>query len=154
VGPPVDAASNADIEAHPFLGPDGSLYFMRQAGKARQLLVSRRINGRFSDPIPVPLKEDLFQGQFSGPYISPDNRILLIHSRKEGGFGGWDLYVSFKDKSGRWGELVNLGPAVNTDKSEADATFSPDGRYLFFSRDGDIFWVAAKVIEAPRLKSK
>jgi len=95
----------------------------------------------------VPLKEDLYQGQFSGPCLSPDGRVLVMHSRKDGGFGNWDLYVSFKDESGNWAEFRNIGPAINTDQAEGDATFSPDGRYLFFARDGDIFRVSAKILE-------
>ena len=50
--------------------------------------------------------------------------------------------------AGGWGTLVNLGNAVNTEAAEAGASFSPDGKYLFFSRAGDICWVSAKILEA------
>jgi hypothetical protein len=150
VSPPVNADNPADIEAHPFFSPDGGLLFIRQNGKSRRLFHAARRGDRFDEPLPVPLKEDLLQGQFSAPCLSPDSRILIMHSRKEGGFGNWDLYASFKDESGSWNELKNLGPAVNTDKPESDPTFSPDGQFLFFSRDGDIYRVSTKIfVEEP-----
>jgi len=152
LGPPVLTDEPADIEAHPAFLPDGGIYFMRQNGKNRRLFqVARRGDG-FDEPIPLPLREDLLAGQFSGPCFSPDGRILLMHSRREGGFGNWDLYVAFKDESGGWGELKNLGPAVNTDKQESSPTFSPDGQFIFFTRETDIYRVSAKAIEELRPK--
>ena len=145
LGPPVNTGA-ADIEAHPFIGPDGALYFLRQVEKTRHLVRAARRGGGFDEPQALLLKEDLFAEQFSGPCLSPDGRILLMHSRKPGGFGNWDLYVAFKDESGGWSEFKNLGPVINTDKQEAHPSFSPDGRSLFFDRDGDILWISAKIL--------
>ncbi|HQK88250.1 MAG TPA: nuclear transport factor 2 family protein, partial [Acidobacteriota bacterium] len=38
LGPPINTADPADIEAHPAFGPDGGIYFMRQNGNSRRLL--------------------------------------------------------------------------------------------------------------------
>ncbi len=116
LGPPGWTDDPADIEAHPAFLPDGGLYFMRQSGKSRRLFQAARRGDGFAEPVGVPLKEDLFAEQFSGPCFSPDGRILLMHSRKEGGFGNWDLYAAFRDEAGGWSELTNIGPAVNTDR--------------------------------------
>jgi len=150
LGPPILTEDPADIEAHPAFLPDGGIYFMRQNGKTRRLFLAARRGDGFAEPVPLPLKEDLLAGQFSGPCLSPDGRVLLMHSRREGGFGNWDLYVAFKDGSGGWSELKNLGPVVNTDKPESSPTFSSDGRFLFFTRETDIYWVSAHVIEELR----
>lgn len=152
LGPPICADDAADIEAHPFFDWDGGLYFIRQSGKTRRFFHAERREGGFDEPRPFPLTEDLLAGQFSGPCLSPDGRILVMHSRKEGGAGGWDLYVSFEDETGTWSPFVNLGPAVNTAQAEADPFFSPDGRWLFFTRDGNIFRISAAVIDALRPK--
>lgn len=145
LGAPVNTA---DVEVQPFYGSNDELYFCRQAGNVRSLLVSRYAGGRFSNPVEVDLR--LHGRRVSGPAVSPDNRTLLVHSNMEGGQGSWDLYASFRNASGYWGDLVNLGPEVNTGGAEADATFSPDGRYLFFSRDGDIHWVSASLLDRVR----
>ncbi len=150
LGPPVLTTDPTDIEAHPAFGPDGGIYFMRQNGKSRRLFQAPRRGDGFDEPHPVPLQEDLFAGGFSGPCLSPNGRILLMHSRQEGGFGNWDLYVAFRDESGGWSELMNLGPAVNTDKPESSPTFSADGRFIFFTRETDIYQVSATIIEELR----
>jgi len=46
--------------------------------------------------------------------------------------------------------MVNLGPAVNTDKQESSPTFSSDGRFIFFTRETDIYQVSATIIEELR----
>lgn len=150
LGPPIRADDDSDIEAHPAFLSDGGIYFMRQSGKNRRLFQAARRGDWFDAPVPLPLKEDLLAGQFSGPCLSPDGRTLLMHSRQEGGFGNWDLYAAFKDEAGGWSELKNIGPVVNTDKPESSPTFSPDGRSLFFTRETDIYWVSAQVIDELR----
>ncbi len=52
----------------------------------------------------------------------PDNR------------GESDLYVSFRDKSGNWTELINMGAPVNTQNIENNAMLTPDGKYLMLMR--------------------
>jgi hypothetical protein len=150
LGPPISTDDPADIEAHPTFLPDGGIYFMRQNGKTRRLFQAARRSDGFAEPVAIPLREDLLASQFSGPCFSPDGRTLLMHSRKEGGSGNWDLYVSFKDESGSWSKLKNLGPAVNTDKQESSPTFSSDGRSIFFTRDGDIYLVSATILDGLR----
>jgi hypothetical protein len=48
------------------------------------------------------------------------------------------------------GEPQNLGPGVNTEHIEGSPTLSLDGRFLFFSRHQDIWWVSTEVIEKLR----
>ncbi len=127
---------------------------MRQNGKSRRLFVAARRGDGFAEPAAVPLEEDLLAGQFSGPCFSPDGRILLMHSRKDGGYGNWDLYVCFKDESGRWSGLKNMGPIVNTEKAESSPTFSSDGRFVFFTRNGDIYRISANVLTDIRDRMK
>ena len=149
-----DPVNRLDIVVQPFYAVDDKLYFggMAADGSARGIYFSRYSHGDFSEP--EMLDGSILGGaswsEVSGPCVSPDNRTLIVHSRAKGGFGSWDLYVSFRDAAGNWGQLVNLGNAVNTAEGEADASFSPDGRYLFFSRAGDIYWVSARIIDGLR----
>ena len=45
----------------------------------------------------------------SQPCLSPDKRDLYFASRRFGGFGGSDIYVSHMQANGKWGEPENLG---------------------------------------------
>lgn len=67
------------------------------------------------------------------PCVSPDERFLLFKSSRPGGFGGTDLYVSFRRPDGSWGPPLNLGSAINSADDELEPRLSPDGRYLFFT---------------------
>jgi dipeptidyl aminopeptidase/acylaminoacyl peptidase len=147
-----DPVNRLDIVVQPYMAADGELYFGGQQadGSARGIYVSRVSGGMFSEP--EMLDPDLFDRQVSGPCVSPNGRVLVVHARKEGGFGNWDLYASFRDATGKWGALVNLGNVINTEAEEAGASFSPDGKYLFFSRAGDIYWVSAGILERLRPK--
>ena len=45
-----------------------------------------------------------------------------------------------------------MGPGINTDLHELCPNVTPDGKYLFFNRNGEdgdlkVFWVDAKIIE-------
>jgi hypothetical protein len=83
-------------------------------------------------------------------YISPEENYLIFDSNIKEGFGGLDLYISFKTKDDKWGDPINMGDQVNTDKVERFPTVSPDGKYLFFMRHTpgqDIFWVSTKIID-------
>ena len=89
------------------------------------------------------------------PFIAPDESYLLFDGRREDGYGDSDIYVSFRQADGSWGEAINLGETVNTARWEASATVTPDGKYLFFHRtvgegDNDIFWMDAAIIERLR----
>ena len=63
-----------------------------------------------------------------------------------------DIYVSFRGKDGRWGDAVRLGPEVNTPGMEILPIVTPDGKYLFFSRNQQSYWIDAAVIEDLRPK--
>ncbi|MER3316939.1 MAG: hypothetical protein RIB79_01485 [Allomuricauda sp.] len=77
-------------------------------------------------------------------FIAPDESYMIYDFEHDSGYGGSDLYISF-NRDGVWTKAYNLGPKINTDKTEMTASVSPDGKYLFFHRgvddDGDIYWV-------------
>lgn len=120
---------------------------------------SRLINGKYEKPKALP--KAINTGTFlSHPFIAPDESYLLWDAKKENGYGDSDIYISFKQKDGTWGNGINLGDKINTDAWEASASITPDGKYLFFSRNVgsdkyenvDIFWVDAKIIDKLRPK--
>jgi tetratricopeptide (TPR) repeat protein len=48
----------------------------------------------------------------SQPCLSPDKRDLYFASRRPGGYGGSDIYVSHRQSNGRWSKPENLGPEI------------------------------------------
>jgi len=95
------------------------------------------------------------------PFIAPDESYLIWDSKREDGFGDSDLYISFRQEDGTWSSAVNMGDKVNSDKWDAYASVTPDGKYILFNREineddrnVDIYWVDAKVIETLRPKKR
>ncbi|MEI6409659.1 MAG: hypothetical protein WCR52_09775 [Bacteroidota bacterium] len=65
------------------------------------------------------------------PYFFNDT-IMLFASRRPGGQGGLDLYLSILRDS-IWSAPENLGPAVNSAYDETTPFLARDGRSLYFS---------------------
>lgn len=70
------------------------------------------------------------------PSVSPDGKKIYIATNIPGGFGGFDIYEATITEDGTIGNLVNLGPNVNTADDEKYPYMSADGKYLYFSSKG------------------
>ena len=68
----------------------------------------------------------------SQPCLSPDKRDLYFASRRPGGLGGSDIYVSHLQPNGKWGEPENLGPGINTPGDEQSPFIHADNQTLYF----------------------
>jgi Tol biopolymer transport system component len=109
---------------------------------------------------PIPLGPTVNSGTLTAhPFIAADESYLIWDSKREGGYGDSDLYISFRQKNGKWGAAINMGDKVNSDKWDAYASVTPDGKYILFNRgiddenkNVDIYWVDAQVIEKLRPK--
>ena len=71
---------------------------------------------------------------------------MIYCAERPDGYGKGDLYISFKDANGQWTKSKTMGNTINTKGYEFCPFVTADGKYLFFSRDGDIYWVDAKII--------
>ncbi|BAV08749.1 WD40-like Beta Propeller Repeat [Filimonas lacunae] len=72
----------------------------------------------------------------SAPTISPDKNALYFSSSRPGGYGGKDLYVSYRQPNGRWSRAVNMGPSINTRGDEQAPFIHADNMSLYFTSDG------------------
>jgi tetratricopeptide (TPR) repeat protein len=72
----------------------------------------------------------------SQPSISPDKRDLYFASRRFGGYGGSDIYVSHRLPNGSWSKPENLGPEINTSGDETEPFIHTDNQTLYFVSNG------------------
>ncbi|HEY0039704.1 MAG TPA: flagellar motor protein MotB, partial [Flavisolibacter sp.] len=72
----------------------------------------------------------------SQPCLSPDKRHLYFASRRFGGLGGSDIYVSNLLPNGKWSRPENLGPEINTTGDEYSPFIHADNGTLYFTSNG------------------
>jgi tetratricopeptide (TPR) repeat protein len=72
--------------------------------------------------------------QIHGIFLFSDS-IIMFSTDRIGGFGGYDLYISFLE-DGTWSEARNLGVNVNTPFDEVAPFLARDGRTLYYSSNG------------------
>jgi hypothetical protein len=162
---PVNSRSN---EIYSSVVADGSLYFNSNRPDLTEVRsnfyrAQRLVDGGFAEPVNVGWSVD---GQLwvGDTFVAPDESYMVLTAVHPSGYGGGDLYVSFRQVDGDWSEPINLGPDVNSEDLEYCPMVTPDGKYLFFSRrrsdppdsgwagvvEGDVYWVDASVIERLR----
>ncbi|MBC7389760.1 MAG: PD40 domain-containing protein [Opitutaceae bacterium] len=71
--------------------------------------------------------------QYGAHCISADGNKIYFTSRKTGGVGGFDIWVTEK-KGGKWATAQNLGKPVNSTGSDGYPSLSADGKTLYFLR--------------------
>ncbi|MCI1145066.1 hypothetical protein MOP98_05170 [Stenotrophomonas maltophilia] len=130
-------ASTQHDEIRLTLSPDGNtaLWFSRNrpgGPEGYDIWISHREGDRWRPATPVPFNTP---GRDFDPAFSADGRVVYFCSDRAGGQGGDDLYRVSMGSDGRFGEPVNLGPAVNSAADEFAPMLSPDGRTLLFSSD-------------------
>ena len=91
--------------------------------------------GRWQRPQPMgaPVNTKWMERQ---PSLSADGRVLLFSSDRPGGYGGRDIWLSYRDNSDNWSEPGNLGGVINTAGNEDCPFLHADGQTLYFMSDG------------------
>lgn len=147
------AVNTLDMVLYPAITADNTMYFPARAADSlggTDIYRSEFRNGEYQKPLNIGAPINTKDGE-SDLVVAKDGSFMILSSRREGGQGEGDLYISFRQPDGRWGELQNMGADINSDKSEYCPKLSHDGKYLFFtsqrSGKGDIYWVDARVIE-------
>jgi tetratricopeptide (TPR) repeat protein/cell division septation protein DedD len=104
---------------------------MPSGGMELNLFIAQAKNdGDWDSPLAFPHNGVDFSTGY--PSFSPDGKALYFASNRPGGYGGFDIYVSYKIGS-NWSAPENLGSAVNTIGNEI-TPFS-DGATLHFASD-------------------
>jgi len=154
-GPPVNAGPNINSEKNEYymsFNQNGSMYFSTNAYTERSgdfdIYKSDFENGSFQPA------QKLGPGVNTGAYeadvfVAPDESYLVFASTRRSGLGMGDLYISFNE-NGKWTKAKNLGSAINTSSHELCPFVTYDGKYLFYTSNGDIYWVSTEVFKSFR----
>lgn len=122
-------------EANVSLSADGQqLFIYREVNGGDIFYSTPDING-WSEPLPLDAINSPAWETFAS--LSPDGHTLyFVSDRKEGSFGGRDIWRCVMLPNGKWSLPVNLGPAINTAADEDAPFMHADGTTLFFSSKG------------------
>ena len=138
LGPSVNSSSS---DATPGISADGlSLFFesTRSGGYGNfDLWVTTRTTPDADWSAPVNLGATVNSSAWDGgPRISADGLALFFMSRRTGGSGNYDLWITTRETTNDdWGIPINLGPTVNNSAGEVPGSISADGLLLFFDSD-------------------
>lgn len=90
----------------------------------------------------LPLNSSANEGDF---FISNDESFIILMSKRSGGFGITDLYVSFRKNNDTWTNPKNMGALVNTSGDDFGPYVTADNKFLFYesgySSPSSIYWV-------------
>ena len=132
IGKPINTDGH---DASIAISPDGSQVFLYKDDNNGDIFVSKFEGLEWSKPEGLGKNVDTKHGETSVS-MTADGKMIFFTSDREGGFGDLDIYMSKKDKKGKWGEAVNIGKTVNTEYAEESPFIHPDGKTLYFSSKG------------------
>jgi len=135
------------------IAANGNIYF--GSGDAGgfgmgDIYISRLVDNKY---LPAENMGNVINGETDegSPFIAPDESYLIFTGlgRPENN-GGPDIYISFRNKDGRWTAPQNMGEPVNTPSSEICPMVTPDGKYFLFNSfkngNADNYWIDADFI--------
>jgi hypothetical protein len=98
--------------------------------------------------LPYPINYANTTQTWGDPFVSPDESYIIFKSIRAEGFGGNDIYISYKKLNGTWTNPKNLGSKINTQYDETSGDITPDGKYMTFGSNKDMRWVSAGFIDS------
>ncbi len=92
-------------------------------------------NGVWNAPEQIPGATNAITTITNGSFfLNSNGNTLVFNSNIHGGVGGQDIWIMEKTATGGWTAPVNPGNPINSPIPEVDASISPDGKYLYFTR--------------------
>lgn len=109
---------------------DGTRMIPSSGMELNLFIAQAKPDGDWETPLAFPHNGVDFSNGY--PCFSPDGKALYFSSNRPGGYGGFDIYVSYR-VGNNWSAPENVGSAVNTLGNEITPFF--DGTSLFFASD-------------------
>ena len=152
---PINAGPNINSEAAEYyisFTSDKTMFFASNIASSTtwwrnfDIYYSTFDKGEFQEPVRLgaAVNTDEYEADV---FVSPDASYLIFCGMREEGYGNGDLYISFAQPDGEWSQAVNMGPEVNSEAHELCPFVTLDGKYLLYTRGGDIYWVSTEIID-------
>jgi len=125
-----------DNEADIGLSADGQQLFVYRGVNGGDIYYSILDGDTWSNLIPLNSGINSKSWETHATVTVDGNTLYFVSDRKEGGYGGRDIWRCVKLPNGQWSLPLNLGPQINTPYDEDAPFIHPDGVTLFFSSTG------------------
>jgi hypothetical protein len=123
----------------------------KRNGKMRAgVSYSVNVNGQWSFPTSINIKDDYNMAEQSNTYVSLKNGIIIRAIERAETYGERDLYVSFWDGVEAT-EPVNMGGIINSEMEESSPFLAADGKTLYFASKGHHGFGGADIYVTRRL---
>lgn len=136
---PVSIGSNINTfgnEADISLSADGQLLFVYKDSNGGDIYYSELDGDTWSGLTPLGSDINTPAWETHATLSVDRNTLYFVSDRKEGSYGGRDIWRCVKLPNGKWSKALNLGPTINTAGDEDAPFIHPDGVTLFFSSTG------------------
>lgn len=108
--------------------PDGAL--------SKGVSISRKKSTGWTFPQELRLQNYVNEHPFSGFYIGPNGKVMVLSLQDANTRGGADLYISFPQADGTWSSPKNMGIDINTADDEFTPFLATDNQTLYFTSNG------------------
>lgn len=108
--------------------PDGGL--------SKGVSISRKNSTGWTFPQELKLQNYVNEHSFSGFYIGPNGKVMVLSLQDANTKGGADLYISFPQADGTWSSPKNMGLDINTADDEFTPFLATDNQTLYFTSNG------------------
>lgn len=133
IGSNINSGGN---EANIGLSPDGQQLFVYKDVNGGDIYYSRLEGNTWSSLIPFGSNINSPDWETHASISVDGSTLYFVSNRKDGGYGGRDIWRCVKLPNGTWSLPTNLGPTINTAADEDAPFLHPDGVTLFFSSKG------------------
>jgi len=134
IGPPINTPGH---DATVNLSPDGQIMFTYRDDKGYgNIYQSNLIGDKFSEPEKMAKSINSSEHESSASISYEGKTLFFVSDRKDGSYGGRDIYYVNKNENNKWEQAYNMGTTINTPYHEEGVFIVPDGKTLYFSSEG------------------
>jgi len=130
IGPYINSSGS---EANIGLSPEGDQLFVYKDVNGGDIYYSKLVGDTWTGLVPMSSKINSPNWETHASISVDGSSLYFVSDRKEGSFGGRDIWRCVKLPNGDWSLPTNLGPTINTAADEDAPFMHPDGVTLFFS---------------------